>query len=77
MQKDATHNNYWYYQVVEGQLLLSCDVYGSIDEQIANSSFHHIVISAENLAKLFHQGYNKEALMMMSYSEVKNILKTS
>ena len=71
LQQDAQHHNYWYYQVVEGQLLISCDVYGSGDATIQNSAFQYVVVSPESLATLFHQGYTREALMNLSYTEVK------
>jgi hypothetical protein len=72
--KKGNTTNYWYYQVNENQILISCDVYGSSSESIQNSPLTYVTISEDVLHKLETKGYTKAELMNISYTSIKNII---
>lgn len=69
-----TNANYWYHQVTEGSLLISCDVYGSQTPDAANS-FKYFIITPEKLQSLQEDGHTTEELMNLSYADAASLLK--
>lgn len=68
--------NYWYHQVSEGSLLVSCDVYTGKADDAANS-FKYFVITPEKLESLASDGYDAEKLMNLSYNDAAALLNTA
>jgi hypothetical protein len=69
--------NYWYHQVAEGGLLISCDVYESAKAPGAENSFKYFIITPEKLKTLEADGHTTEALMGLSYKEAVALLGNS
>jgi hypothetical protein len=73
---DAENNtsNYWYHQVAEGSLLISCDVYSKATTPDNANSFKYFVITPEKLQSLETDGYTTEKLMNLDYTEAAALL---
>lgn len=70
--EDAANANYWYHQVSEGTLLISCDVYTATD---AANSFKYFVLTPQKLQRLQTAGYTTEKLMGLNYADAATLLK--
>jgi hypothetical protein len=66
--------NYWYHQIMEGSLLVSCDVYSNKATPDAANSFKYFVITPEKLQSLQTDGHTTEKLMSLSYTEAAALL---
>lgn len=71
-----SNSNYWYHQVSEGSLLVSCDVYGAAATPDEANNFKYFIITPEKLQSLQTDGHTTEELMALSYTEAKNLLET-
>jgi len=71
---EKTNANYWYHQVSEGSLLISCDVYTSETPVTANS-FKYFIVTPEKLQSLQQDGHTAEELMNLSYTDAAKLLK--
>jgi hypothetical protein len=69
------HNaNYWYLQVSEGNLLISCDFY-TTEAPVTANSFKYFIVTPEKLQSLQQDGHTAEELMNLSYTDAANLLK--
>jgi hypothetical protein len=66
---------YWYYQVTEGNLMLSVDAYGAKASAVDKSLFKYVVIGKDVIASLEDKGISKASLMDMSYEDLVKITK--
>lgn len=66
--------NYWYHQVTEGSLLISCDVYESAKAPGAENSFKYFIVTPEKLKNLEADGHTTEELMGLGYKEALALL---
>lgn len=58
---------FWYYQVAEGSVLVSCDVYGSA--KASAPEFTYFIFSEEKIADLEKSGKSKGDLMNLSFGQ--------
>lgn len=58
-----SQKNYWYYQVTEGNVMISVDVYGSKSNPTSGSAFKSVVLNKEAVTKLEAKGNTKSKLM--------------
>ena len=74
-EKVGNTTYYWYYQVSEGKVLVSCDIYGSADAQYLNATsvFKYIPITGDVLTQLEGKGFSRVELMKMTYSQVSSL----
>ena len=61
---------YWYYQVTEGNIMLSVDVYGSKTNPAEKSLFKYVILSNEVVDGFEKKGTSKSDLMSMSYQGI-------
>jgi len=73
----TTNANYWYHQITEGSLLVSCDVYTSKTNTDATSAFKYFVITPEKLQTLEADGHTTEELMSLSYADASSLLNAA
>jgi hypothetical protein len=76
-EEESASDNYWYHQVTEGSLLISCDVFGNKAVPGAANSFKYFVITPEKLQSLETDGYNAEKLMGLSYTEAATLFSNA
>lgn len=76
-EKANGHNYYWYYQVSEGNILISCDADNAAQTPNEASGFKSVVLSADELKQLEAKDYTKGKLMTMSYNQVKDIIDSN
>ncbi len=71
-EKIGNTTYYWYYQISNGKVLVSCDIYGSANkEYISNSnSFKYVPVTIDALNQLEGKGYSRVELMKMPYEQV-------
>lgn len=60
------HKYYWYYQVTEGNVMVSVDVYGSTENPGVASLFKSVVLTKDAVANFETHGDNRTKLMQMS-----------
>lgn len=58
---------FWYYQVAEGSVLVSCDVYGSA--KASAPEFTYFIFSEEKMNELEKSGKSKGELMNLSFEQ--------
>jgi hypothetical protein len=71
---ENSNANYWYHQVSEGSLLISCDVYSATPAPDAANSFKYFIITPEKLQSLQNDGHTIEELMNLSYTDAAALL---
>jgi hypothetical protein len=59
------HKYYWYYQVTEGNVMISVDVYGSQQNPATTSAFKSVVLTKDAVTNLEAKGNSRTALMTM------------
>lgn len=64
------HKYYWYYQVTEGNLMISVDVYGSQQNPAEGSLFQSVVLSKTALAGFEAKGSSRSKLMNMPFEAI-------
>jgi hypothetical protein len=62
--------HYWYYQVNEGNVMISVDVYGTQTKPSNSNMFKAIVLNKSALEKFNASGKNASKLMTMSLNEL-------
>ena len=72
--EDDAASQYWYYQVTDGSLTVSCDVTEK-GKAPANDSFQFIAFSSAQLSALEEQGYSKLDLMQLTYDNATALLQ--
>ena len=75
--EENTNANYWYHQVTEGNLLISCDVYANSKAPETANRFKYFIITPEKLQSLTADGHTTEELMGLSYAEAAALLEGS
>jgi hypothetical protein len=73
-EEGVSKANYWYHQVTEGSLLISCDVYESGKAPGAENSFKYFIVTPEKLKTLETSGHTTEELMGLSYTQAVALL---
>lgn len=73
----STPANYWYHQVAEGSLLISCDQYTKTAAPDAANNFKYFVITPAKLQHLQTNGYTPEKLMDLSYADAATLLQNA
>ncbi|HJW15818.1 MAG TPA: hypothetical protein VJ499_01780 [Flavisolibacter sp.] len=68
-QKKGTNDSYYYYQVSNGSISLSCDNYSGT-ANLSSEVFKYFVFTPEKLKDLESQGYTKIKLMQLAYEDV-------
>jgi hypothetical protein len=63
---------FWYYQIAEGSVLVSCDVYGSA--QASAPDVRYFIFSKQKLSELEKNGRSKADLVNLSYDEAKALV---
>jgi len=71
---EKSNANYWYHQVSEGNLLISCDIY-TTEAPVTANSFKYFIVTPEKLQSLQQDGHTAEELMNLSYTDAANLLK--
>ena len=66
---------YWYYQVTEGNIMISVDVYGSKTNPAEKSLFKYVILSNEVVDGFEKKGTSKSDLMSMSYQGITDATK--
>lgn len=72
--EDKNANNYWYYQVSKGSVIITSDVYGAAAEFDQSSTFQYFILTKEKVAELEAQGYSKAKLMSLSHADASQLL---
>ena len=62
--------HYWYYQVNEGNIMISVDVYGSQTKPALNNMFKTIVLNKTAIENFNASGIEASILMTMSINEL-------
>jgi hypothetical protein len=73
-EEGVSKANYWYHQVTEGSLLISCDVYEKTKAPGTENSFKYFVVTPEKLQTLEADGHTSEELMGLSYQKAVALL---
>lgn len=73
--EEVANANYWYHQVTEGSLLISCDVYETAAATDGVNRFKYFIITPEKLQSLQADGHATEDLMNLSYAEATALLE--
>jgi hypothetical protein len=68
-QQKGTNDSYYYYQVSNGTITLSCDNYSGT-ANVSSEAFKYFVFTPEKLKDLESQGYTKIKLMQLAYEDV-------
>jgi len=68
-QQKGSNDSYYYYQVSDGSITLSCDNYSGT-ANLSSEAFKYFVFSPEKLKDLESQGYTKIKLMQLAYEDV-------
>jgi hypothetical protein len=68
-QKKGANDSYYYYQVSNGSITLSCDNYSGT-ANLGAEAFKYFVFTPEKLKDLESQGYTKIKLMQLAYEDV-------
>ena len=76
VSQEAANATYWYHQVSEGNLLVSCDLYDNNKTPDLKSRFKYFIINPEKLQTLITDGYTTEKLMSLSYTDAVELLET-
>jgi hypothetical protein len=71
----GSQKNYWYYQVTEGNIMISVDVYGSKTNPAAKSLFKYVILSNDVVDGFEKKGTSKSDLMGMSYDGITEATK--
>jgi len=69
-EKIGADTYYWYYQVAEGNILISCDVNGTAKDFNEKNSFRYEITTKDALTNLEQKGVSKTDLMKMTYNEL-------
>jgi hypothetical protein len=72
-ETNGSQKAYWYYEVSEGNIMVSVDVYGNRDNPFANSSFKYIVMDDTDMQKLLSKGITKKDLKRLSYDDLNQL----
>ena len=64
---------YWYYEVNEGNIMVSVDVYGSKTNPLTNSSIKYVVLNNAALGDMERKGISKKDIMQMSYEDLNKL----
>jgi hypothetical protein len=68
-EKNGTQlQNYWYYQVSNGKVLVTRDSYNKTDASTTDK-FQYIIFTADQLAKLNQTGLDRSKLMSINYTD--------
>ena len=67
---NGSQKTYWYYEVSEGNIMISADVYGDRNNPFTNSSFKYIVIDDEEIVK---KGITKKEMKRLSYDALNQL----
>lgn len=59
------HKYYWYYQVTEGNVMISVDVYGTQENPSTENAFKSIVLSKGAVADLEAKGNSRVSIMTL------------
>jgi hypothetical protein len=65
-------SNYWYYQVSEGKVLISCDNYTN-SSSVSKDNFQVVVVNKEQINSLTNKGYENSKLMELDYNQVSGL----
>ena len=74
-ETNGSQKFYWYYQVTEGNIMISVDVYGSKTNPAEKSLFKYVVLSHEVVDGFEKKGTSKSDLMRMSYDGITEAIK--
>jgi hypothetical protein len=66
---------YWYYQITEGNIMISVDVYGSKINPAEKSLFKYVILSNDVVDGFEKKGTSKSDLMSMSYQRLTEATK--
>ena len=72
--EDKVSNNYWYYQVSRGSVVITSDVYGAESTFDKASNFQYFILTKDQVAELEAKGYSKAKLMSLSHSEASQLI---
>lgn len=65
-------SNYWYYQVSEGKVLISCDNYTN-SSNAGKDNFQVVVVNKDQINSLSNKGYANSKLMELDYNQVSGL----
>ncbi|MGZ5190998.1 MAG: hypothetical protein ACXWCZ_08240, partial [Flavisolibacter sp.] len=65
--------NYYYYQVIEGNIMIAIDVYGTKINPAQKSLFKTVIFNETSITDLEKTGKNKVDLMNLPYNDVINL----
>jgi hypothetical protein len=64
---------YWYYEMNDGSIMISADVYGQVVNPVAASSFKYIVLSNSAVSDFEKRGVDKTKIMVMPYEKFSEL----
>jgi hypothetical protein len=64
---------YWYYEVSEGNIMVSVDVYGSKVNPFTNNSFKYIIVDNAAVEGMERKGISKKQLLQMPYEDLNKL----
>jgi hypothetical protein len=72
-ETNGAQKTYWYYEISEGNIMVSADVYGGRSNPFTNSSFKYIVMDDMDMQKLQSKGITRKELKRLSYDELNRL----
>lgn len=69
----GSQKSYWYYEVMDGSIMVSVDVYGSRDNPAAKSSFKYVALDNKAVQTMEAKGFTRNSLMKMSYDNLDKL----
>ena len=72
-ETNGSQKTYWYYEISEGNIMISADVYGDRINPFTNSSFKYIVIDDSDVQNIQSKGINKKDLKKLSYDDLNKL----
>lgn len=66
---------YWYYDVVDGNIMVYVDVYGTKANPLTNNLFKYVVLENGTVQDMEQKGIRKKDLMQMSYKDFSALKK--
>src|SRR5688572_26168962 len=72
-ETNGSQKTYWYYEVSDGNIMVSADVYGERTNPFINNSFKYIVIDEADIQHMQTKGINKKELKRLSYEDLNEL----
>ena len=74
-EKNGAVNQFWYYEVTEGNIMILIDVSGGNTNPAEKSLFKYVILSGNAVKEIEKKGSSKADLMSVSYDKLKELIK--